>query len=68
MLMACILTSSGLYIIDPKGILRHVQINDYPVGRSVDEVLRLVQAFQFTDKHGEVCPAGWTPGAATVRV
>lgn len=62
------LTFSGLYIIDPKGILRHIQVNDYPVGRSVDEVLRLVQAFQFTDKHGEVCPAGWTPGAKTVRV
>lgn len=43
----------GLYIIDEKGILRQMTINDLPVGRSVDEVLRLVQAFQFTDKHGE---------------
>ena len=41
-------------------------INDLPVGRSVDEVLRLVQAFQYTDVHGEVCPAGWHPGAATM--
>ena len=56
----------GLFIIDEKGILRQSTINDLPVGRSVDETLRLVQAFQFTDKHGEVCPAGWKPGADTV--
>uniref|UniRef100_A0A3B3SHL2 thioredoxin-dependent peroxiredoxin n=1 Tax=Paramormyrops kingsleyae TaxID=1676925 RepID=A0A3B3SHL2_9TELE len=43
----------GLFIIDNKGILRQITINDLPVGRSVDETLRLVQAFQFTDKHGE---------------
>lgn len=43
----------GLFIIDPNGILRQITINDLPVGRSVDETLRLVQAFQFTDKHGE---------------
>ncbi|CAL1547579.1 unnamed protein product, partial [Lymnaea stagnalis] len=43
----------GLYIIDDKGNLRQITINDLPVGRSVDETLRLVQAFQFTDKHGE---------------
>lgn len=43
----------GLFIIDPKGILRQITINDLPVGRSVEETLRLVQAFQFTDKHGE---------------
>lgn len=41
-------------------------MNDLPVGRSVDETLRLVQAFQYTDKHGEVCPAGWKPGQDTV--
>jgi peroxiredoxin (alkyl hydroperoxide reductase subunit C) len=45
---------SGLFIIDPKGILRQITINDLPVGRSVEETLRLVQAFQYTDKHGEV--------------
>ena len=44
------------------GILRQITINDLPVGRSVDEVLRLIQAFQFTDKYGQVCPAGWKPG------
>jgi len=57
----------GLFIIDGKGILRQATINDLPVGRSVDETLRLVQAFQFTDEHGEVCPAGWKPGAATMK-
>lgn len=41
-------------------------MNDLPVGRSVDETLRLVQAFQYTDAHGEVCPAGWKPGHDTV--
>jgi len=46
---------SGLFIIDDKCILRQMTVNDLPVGRSIDEVLRLVQAFQFTDKHGE----GW---------
>ncbi|KAK0429313.1 hypothetical protein QR680_011312 [Steinernema hermaphroditum] len=57
----------GLFIIDPKGIVRQITINDLPVGRSVDETLRLVQAFQFTDKHGEVCPAGWEPGQDTIK-
>jgi len=57
----------GLFIIDPKGVLRQITINDLPVGRDVDETLRLVQAFQFTDKHGEVCPAGWRPGKATIK-
>lgn len=57
----------GLFIIDDKGNLRQITINDLPVGRSVDETLRLVQAFQFTDKHGEVCPAGWKPGSKTMK-
>ncbi|XP_002733057.1 peroxiredoxin-like [Saccoglossus kowalevskii] len=57
----------GLFIIDGKGILRQITINDLPVGRSVDETFRLVQAFQFTDKHGEVCPAGWKPGDDTIK-
>ena len=48
------------------GKLRQITVNDLPVGRDVDESLRLVQAFQFTDKHGEVCPAGWKPGKATM--
>jgi alkyl hydroperoxide reductase subunit AhpC len=57
----------GLFIIDTKGNLRQITINDLPVGRSVDETLRLVQAFQFTDQHGEVCPAGWKPGSDTIK-
>lgn len=46
-------TFRGLFVIDDKGILRQITINDLPVGRSVDETLRLVQAFQHTDKFGE---------------
>jgi len=57
----------GLFIIDGKQKLRQMTVNDLPVGRDVDETLRLVQAFQFTDEHGEVCPAGWKPGAATMK-
>uniref|UniRef100_A0A8C0TLA1 Peroxiredoxin-2 n=1 Tax=Canis lupus familiaris TaxID=9615 RepID=A0A8C0TLA1_CANLF len=57
----------GLFIIDGKGVLRQITVNDLPVGRSVDEVLRLVQAFQYTDEHGEVCPAGWKPGSDTIK-
>eukprot|EP01085_Mycamoeba_gemmipara_P004553 Mycagemm_TRINITY_DN2177_c0_g1::TRINITY_DN2177_c0_g1_i1::g.4553::m.4553 type:complete len:105 gc:universal TRINITY_DN2177_c0_g1_i1:254-568(+) len=60
-------TFRGLFIISPKGILRQITVNDLPVGRSVDETLRLVKAFQFTDEHGEVCPANWTPGAPTMK-
>jgi alkyl hydroperoxide reductase subunit AhpC len=57
----------GLFIIDGKGIIRQITKNDLPVGRNVDEVLRLVKAFQFVDEHGEVCPANWTPGAKTMK-
>lgn len=59
-------TFRGLFIIDEKGILRQMTVNDLPVGRSVDETLRLVKAFQYTDLHGEVCPANWEPGKATI--
>lgn len=52
----------GLFIIDPKGVVRHATINDLPVGRNVDEALRVIQAFQYHEKHGEVCPANWAPG------
>lgn len=56
----------GTFIIDKEGILRHISINDLPVGRNSREILRLVQAFQYTDEFGEVCPESWTPGAATI--
>jgi alkyl hydroperoxide reductase subunit AhpC len=52
----------GLFVIDKEGIVRHVTINDLPLGRSVDEVLRLIDALQHFEKHGEVCPANWKPG------
>jgi alkyl hydroperoxide reductase subunit AhpC len=48
-------------------MIRHISINDTPVGRSVDEVMRLVQAFQFTDENGEVCPSNWKPGKKTMK-
>ncbi len=60
-------TLRSTVIINPAGVVVHVSTNDAPVGRSVDEVLRLVQAFQYVDKHGEVCPAGWTPGKPTMK-
>lgn len=60
-------TLRGLFIIDAKGTLRQITMNDLPVGRSVDETIRLIQAFQYTEQHGEVCPAGWTPGQDTIK-
>ena len=55
------------YIIDKNQIVRHISINDLPVGRNIDEILRLVKAFQYTDEFGEVCPAQWTPGKKTMH-
>jgi len=60
-------TLRGLFIIDDQGLLRQITINDLPVGRSVDEILRLVKAFQYVAVHGEVCPANWKPGADTIK-
>lgn len=57
----------GLFIIDGEQKLRQITVNDLPVGRSIDEALRLVQAFQFTDIHGEVCPVNWKPGQKTMK-
>lgn len=57
----------GLFIIDPQGTLRQITINDLPVGRSVDETLRLIKAFQFVEKNGEVCPANWEPESPTIK-
>nr|ACI16064.1 tryparedoxin peroxidase [Bodo saltans] len=57
----------GLFIIDPAQNLRQITINDLPVGRNVDETLRLLQAFQFVEEHGEVCPAGWKPGSKSMK-
>jgi len=52
----------GAFIIDPEGNVRSQLVNDLPLGRNVDELIRLVEALQFTDEHGEVCPAGWNKG------
>lgn len=57
----------GMFLIDPKGNLRQITINDLPVGRNVDEALRLLDAFQFTDVHGEVCPANWQKGKQSMK-
>ena len=57
----------GLYLIDPEGVIVHATINNLPVGRNVDETLRLLQAFQYVQSNpDEVCPANWTPGSATM--
>jgi peroxiredoxin (alkyl hydroperoxide reductase subunit C) len=52
----------GLFLIDKEGIVRHSVINDLPLGRNVDEALRMLDALQFTETHGEVCPANWKEG------
>ncbi len=57
----------GLFLIDPDGVVQHATVNNTAVGRSVDETLRLLQAFQFVREHGEVCPADWKPGAPTIK-
>ncbi len=52
----------GSFLIDRAGIVRHQVVNDLPLGRNVDEMLRMIDALQFTEEHGEVCPAGWKKG------
>lgn len=56
----------GLFIIDPDGVVQHATINNLGVGRSVDEAIRVLQAFQYVRGHGEVCPANWKPGSDTM--
>ena len=57
----------GLFLIDTDGIIRHALVNDLPIGRSVDEALRVLDALQFTVKHGEVCPANWREGEEAMK-
>jgi peroxiredoxin (alkyl hydroperoxide reductase subunit C) len=52
----------GLFILDKQGIVRHQLVNDMPLGRNVDEAIRMVDALQFSEENGEVCPAGWHKG------
>ncbi len=54
----------GSFLIDKNGVVRHQVVNDLPLGRNIDEMLRMVDALQFTEEHGEVCPAGWNKGKA----
>jgi peroxiredoxin (alkyl hydroperoxide reductase subunit C) len=57
----------GTFIIDKSGIVRHATLNDLPLGRNVDETLRVIDALQHTEAHGEVCPAGWQKGKEGMR-
>ncbi len=57
----------GTFVIDQKGIVRAITVHDLPLGRSVDEAVRVLDALQHFEKYGEVCPAGWTKGAATIK-
>ena len=57
----------GLFIIDMEGTVRHQLVNDMPLGRNIDEAIRVLDALQFTEKHGEVCPANWNQGADSMK-
>ena len=57
----------GLFLIDKQGIVRHALINDLPLGRSVDEALRVLDALQFHEEHGDVCPANWHAGEEAMK-
>lgn len=57
----------GLFLIDKEGIVRHMLVNDLPLGRSVDEVIRVVDALQHYEKYGEVCPANWSEGKPAMK-
>lgn len=57
----------GLFLIDKNGIVRHQVVNDMPLGRSVDEVIRMIDALQFNEEFGEVCPANWKKGDKALK-
>ena len=57
----------GLFLIDKEGIVRHALVNDLPLGRNVDEALRILDALQYTEEHGEVCPANWEKGKEAMK-
>lgn len=57
----------GAFLIDKNGVVRSQIVNDLPLGRNIDELLRLVDALEFHEKHGEVCPAGWTKGKSAIK-
>ncbi len=57
----------GLFLIDTHGVVRHQVVNDLPIGRNVDEAIRTLDALQFTEEHGEVCPANWREGDEAMK-
>ncbi|UCD74329.1 MAG: peroxiredoxin [Phycisphaerales bacterium] len=57
----------GLFLIDREGVIRHAVINDLPLGRNVDEAIRMLEALRFFEEHGEVCPANWRPGEDAMK-
>jgi len=57
----------GLFLIDKEGLVRHQVVNDMPLGRSVEEALRMIDALQYFEKYGEVCPADWHPGETAMK-
>jgi peroxiredoxin (alkyl hydroperoxide reductase subunit C) len=57
----------GTFLIDKEGVVRHQVVNDLPLGRNVDEAVRMVEALRFHEEHGEVCPAGWQEGKAGMK-
>lgn len=57
----------GLFLIDKQGVVQHMLINNFPLGRSVDEAIRMVDALQFFEQNGEVCPANWTKGSKGMK-
>lgn len=57
----------GLFLIDKEGIVQHQVVNNLPLGRNVDEALRMVEALQFTEQYGEVCPANWNKGKKAMK-
>ncbi len=66
-LLAAGIALRGLFLIDREGIIRHQVVNDLPLGRSVTEALRVLHALQFTEKHGDVCPANWQKGEEAMK-
>ncbi len=57
----------GSFLIDENGIIRHAVLNDLPLGRNIDEMLRMIDALSYHQKHGEVCPAGWKDGDSAMK-
>jgi peroxiredoxin (alkyl hydroperoxide reductase subunit C) len=57
----------GSFLLDADGTIRHAVINDLPLGRNIDEMIRMVDAMLYTNEHGEVCPAGWQEGQEAMK-